>query len=478
MGPDTGKASQPSRQNFKGIMLWLWEPSKAIHDAESRQQARLLSALLLALFILLSVGLVANTIWRALNEEESTYVFATVTVFILLTYALSRTRYYYAAGILALLTLSFFPFGELLAYRHYENVGTTLMWLILPLLLSTVLLKLRDQALLIAANVLGLVILAIIGPQSAFYPLLVTAALILASSGIFIVLEIYRRRIENDRQSELVKSNRELEMIRASLEDQVAERTRNAEEARAEIEKANRALEMQMWQVSGLAELAKTMRGVQTIPSLTTSIIKQVCRYAKIPVGALFMTEGDELRLTASYGYPFPTNPRPRFKFGSGLVGEAARDRQVITLRDIPDNYLPITSGLGEATPAQILASPCTYQEQVMGVMELASLEPFTASQIQFLTSAMESIASALNTARIRTKIDTLLIETQQQAEELRAQEEEQRKVYLELDRREEDLQHMEQRLQNQQTRLDAIAAELKKNTAVSQDKMGTSDDD
>jgi len=451
MGPDTENVSQPSRQNFKGIMLWLGEPSKAIHDAESHQQARLLSALLLALLILLSVGLVANTIWRTLSGEESAYVFAIATFFILLAYALSRTRYYYAAGILALLTLSFFPFGQLLAYRHYENVGTTLMWLILPLLLR---------------------------PQSAFYPLLVTAALILTSSGIFIVLEIYRRRIENDQQSELVKSNRELEMIRASLEDQVAERTRNAEEARAEIEVANRALEWQMWQVSGLAELAKTMRGVQTIPSLATSIIKQVCRYAEIPVGALFITEGDELRLTASYGYPFPTNPSPRFKFGSGLVGEAARNRQVITLRYIPDNYLPITSGLGEMTPAQILAAPCTYQEQVVGVMELASLEPLTASQIQFLTSAMESIASALNTAQIRGKIDTLLIETQQQAEELQAQEEEQRKVYLELDRREADLQHIEQRLQEQQTRLDAMTAELKKNTAVSLDKMGASDDD
>jgi hypothetical protein len=153
---------------------------------------------------------------------------------------------------------------------------------------------------------------------------------------------------------------------------------------------------------------------------------------------------------------------------GSGLVGEAARNQQVITLRDIPEHYLPITSGLGEVTPAQIIAAPCVYQDHVVGVMELATLYPFTTKQIQFITSALEPIASALDTSKIRSRIDELLIESQQQAEELKTQEEEQRKSHLEFTQRETALKHKAQQLEEQQTELEAIAAEIKRNQAAS----------
>jgi hypothetical protein len=159
-------------------------------------------------------------------------------------------------------------------------------------------------------------------------------------------------------------------------------------------------------------------------------------------------------------------------------VGEAARDQQVITLRDIPENYLPITSGLGEVTPAQIVAVPCTYQDRVVGVMELASMEPFTTAQIQFLTSAMESIANSLNTAKIRARIDELLIETQQQTEELQAQEEELRRGNIELDQREVILLHKEQQLQKLQSKLEAMTAEMKDINAAPLDITEASDAD
>jgi putative methionine-R-sulfoxide reductase with GAF domain len=479
MGPETENVSQPPPQNEKMNWSWSWlvEPSRAIHDPENCQRARLQSTLLLVLFILLAAGLTAVTIQRTQNGEGNTNIFVITTVSILFAYGLSRTRYYYAAGILALLASSFLPFGEILAYHQYGNVGITLMWLILPMLLGTVLLRLRDQMLLVGIDVLGLMLLALTGPQSAYYSLMVIGGLILSTSGLLIVIEIYRRRLECNRQSELLKSNQELESIRKSLRDEVAERTRNAEEAQAQAEAATRTLEAQMWQVSGLAELAKVMRGVQTIPTLAASIMQLVCSHAEIPVGALFISEGDVLFLAGSYAYPFPTTPSPRFRIGSGLVGEAARDRQAISLRDIPEHYLPITSGLGEETPAQILAIPCIYQEQVVGVMELASLEPFTPAQIQFLTSATESIASALQTAQIRYRVDALLVETQQQAEELRTQEEAQRKTNFELDQREAELQLIEQQLTEQQSKLDAMTTHYKESTEVVQNKKVVSDD-
>ncbi|TFG66088.1 MAG: GAF domain-containing protein, partial [Anaerolineales bacterium] len=183
-------------------------------------------------------------------------------------------------------------------------------------------------------------------------------------------------------------------------------------------------------------------------------------------------------RLVGCYAYPFPTSPPPRFRLGSGLVGEAAKERKVITMRDIPDNYLSITSGLGEATPAQIVAVPCIYQEQVIGVMELASLEPFTTAQIHFITASMEFIASALNAAQIRTIIDALLIDTRHQTEDLLIQKEEQQQAVSELKQREADLLGREKRLREQQTKLDAKTAASKGSGSAVQGKMEASDAD
>ena len=478
MEPAMDIISQPSLRNSTGLWFRLVEPSIAVRNSENRRQARFISGLILVLIVFQSIGLISTAIQRATEGAGDGYVFAMACLLQLISYVLSRTRYYYIAGILALLTSSLLPFGEAFLYRRYENFAVTLMWLILPLIPATFLFRFYDLILLVVIDIIGLVVLSVIGPQSVHYVLLLIGSMVFTTSGILFTLEIYRRRIEKERQSELVKSNQELETIRSSLEDQVAERTRSAEEAKAKVEEVNRALEMQMWQVSGLAELATVMRGLQNIEDLASSIIRQVCRYTEIPVGALFIAESDELYLAGSYAYPFVKNPNPRFRFGSGLVGEAALDQQVITLRDIPEHYLPITSGLGEVPPAQIVAVPCLYENHVVGVMELASMEPFTTAQTQFLTSAMESIASALNTAQIRGAIDELLIETQQQAEELRAQEEEQLRGSIELDQREAALRHKEQQLQEQRSKLEAIATEMKGYNAASQGKVEASDDD
>ncbi|MDF1512424.1 MAG: GAF domain-containing protein [Anaerolineae bacterium] len=431
------------QDNAQGILKWLFSPLPSLSGEEQHQQARLSSTLFLVISILLSIGLVVSTIWPEPGGYELPYVFAVATLCMLVAYGLSRTRYY-SASLLALLTLSIFPFGELAAYRRFENAVTILMWLILPLILSTVLLKLRDQILLALIDVAGILILTFIGPQSIQRQLLLVSALLLSAFSLLAVLYKYRRRLELEREFALINTNQELQAVRASLEAQVAERTRSAEEARAEAEAANQALETQMWQTIGQAALTKVIRDVQTIPDLSADIVRKVCQYADIAVGALFLTEGETLRLVGSYAYPFITDPSPRYQIGSGLVGEAAHDKQTMSLRDIPENYLPVTSGLGEIAPAQILAVPCLYQNQVVGVLELASLVPFSNMQIQFITTAAEMIASACYSTRNQT---------QQQANDLQREKEELLLARADLTRREDTLLRKEQAFQAQQQR-------------------------
>ncbi|MBN2002505.1 MAG: hypothetical protein JXA21_04045, partial [Anaerolineae bacterium] len=107
------------------------------------------------------------------------------------------------------------------------------------------------------------------------------------------------------RRSEAVLSenNRELDAIRLGLEDQVTERTRNLETARQETEAANRALQAQMWQISGLAQLGDVMRGEQDLPTLSANVIQHLCRYADAAIGALYVRNDAILRQTGSYAY-------------------------------------------------------------------------------------------------------------------------------------------------------------------------------
>ena len=93
-------------------------------------------------------------------------------------------------------------------------------------------------------------------------------------------------------EHELAESNRELQTIRNSLEDQVTERTRSVEQARQAAEAANRALQAQMWQIAGQAELGEVMRGEQPLDTLAANIIQQLCKYLGAPVGALYLSGG------------------------------------------------------------------------------------------------------------------------------------------------------------------------------------------
>ena len=224
------------------------------------------------------------------------------------------------------------------------------------------------------------------------------------------------------RKAALIKSNQELQAIRDSLEQQVSERTRTAEEAREAAEAANRALEEQMWHVAGQDQLSETMRGDLDIPTLAARVIQQLCRYLDAQAGALFILRDDVLDLAGQYA--LPKGYDQRFLLGEGLVGQTAQDRQRRQLHDVPDCTFALATGLGEVTLRHLLFEPFIYEGQVGGV-ELGKLTPFTPAEVTFVEQAARRIALAFHIAQSRARIDALLTETQAQEEELRAINEE-----------------------------------------------------
>lgn len=268
-------------------------------------------------------------------------------------------------------------------------------------------------------------------------------------------------------ERELAQSNRALAAVRASLAEQVMERTHNLELAHQEVAAVNETLQTQIWQTQGLADLSERLRGEQETPALARHVVHFLCEYLEAQVGTLFLVAGDCLQLMGSYAYQRRKHAKNQFHFGEGLIGQAALEQQPIVLTEVPPEYLPIGSGLGTAVPRNILVLPFLYENQVIGVIELGTLQPFTPTQMSFLQTALNSIAIAFYTMQAHARVHELLAETQQQAAELQVQEEELRAANEELEAQTESLRLSEARLRQQQAELETANAELEESTSA-----------
>lgn len=238
-------------------------------------------------------------------------------------------------------------------------------------------------------------------------PRMVILIFMIAFSGVLIYLAIdnLAAGIARLRQNEQILSakNQELEDIRISLEDQVLERTRRAETARHETEKAHADLQLQMWQIAGQEQLSAILRSEQDLTRLGDRVLSLICRYLDLPFGALF-TRSDPACAGGwnfSGGYACrPGDQTPAyFRVGEGLVGQAAKEKRTITVESISPSQIQICSGLGATLPRYLLLLPLLHGEQAIGVIELAGMTAFTAEQIKFLNHSAESIAITLHTA-------------------------------------------------------------------------------
>jgi methyl-accepting chemotaxis protein len=173
----------------------------------------------------------------------------------------------------------------------------------------------------------------------------------------------------------------------------------------------------QDWLKTGQTLLNEQMRGEQEVITLAKNIITFLTSYVEAQVGVFYLwdtvREGNReishLKLVASYAYTHRKGLPTEFQLGEGLIGQAALEQQIILVTDVPDDYIHIESGLGEAVPQNILVMPFLYENTVKGVIELGSFHTMTEVQLEFLKQVMLNIGIAVNTAESRTKMQALL---------------------------------------------------------------------
>jgi HAMP domain-containing protein/GAF domain-containing protein len=231
----------------------------------------------------------------------------------------------------------------------------------------------------------------------------------------------------------------------------------------------------QDWLNSNLARFSGMLQGQRDLRQVSRLIMSELTPLVGAHHGAFYMAdtaEPDEekvtFRLIATYGYKERKSVSNAFRVGEALVGQAALERKAILVAEAPDDYIRITSGLGEAAPASIVVLPVLFEDQVMAVIEIASFGRFGTIHQTFLDQLTESIGVVLNTIIATMRTEQLLQqsqgltqELQAQSEELQAQQEELRRSNAELEQQAATLKASEELLQTQQEELQQTNEEL-----------------
>jgi signal transduction histidine kinase/HAMP domain-containing protein/CheY-like chemotaxis protein len=227
--------------------------------------------------------------------------------------------------------------------------------------------------------------------------------------------------------------------ISVEAQGEMAELKDNVNQMIANLRETTQRNAEQDWLKSNLASISGMLQGQRDLAAVTQMIMSEVTPTVNAQHGAFFLAEpaadaGSELVLVAFYGYtPRAGETRDRFQIGEGLVGQAAFERKTISLNDVPPGYIKVGSGLGEAPPADILVMPVLFEDQVLGVIELASLRPFSDVNRDFLERITETIGVVLNTIRANMRTEELLEQSQGLTQELQKQSEELRNTNDEL---------------------------------------------
>ncbi len=233
-----------------------------------------------------------------------------------------------------------------------------------------------------------------------------------------------------------------------------------------------RIRQAQAWIRSGQMGLSEQMQGDQTLDKLGSNLLGFLAGFVEAQVGAVYIAEAGQYRRFAAYAIPADRSVET-VRSGEGLVGQAAKDKRALRVRDVPDDYLPISSAIGKGTPNELVVVPASIDGVVQAVVELGFFGATNSDQRELLSRVSESIAVAVRAAKDRQRLEELLQETQQQAEELHAGAEELRVSNEELEEQGRALRESQAHLEVQQSELEQINPRLEEQAQLLEHQKG-----
>ena len=228
------------------------------------------------------------------------------------------------------------------------------------------------------------------------------------------------------------------------------------------MQEVKTADEQRNWTNEGLSYLGEILRKETNPERLSDKILTELIKYINANQGMLFIVnDNDEknpfLELKSTYAFNRKKYLGRQVKPGEGLAGQAWLEAETIYLKEIPEEYVKIRSGLGGANPANILVVPLKNESSVQGMLEIASFHEFEPHQIAFVEKMAESIAITFASTKVAEKTQKLLEETTAMTEQLQSQEEEMRQNMEELQTTQEEMYRSQREVSQREATLTAL---------------------
>jgi HAMP domain-containing protein/signal transduction histidine kinase/CheY-like chemotaxis protein len=221
------------------------------------------------------------------------------------------------------------------------------------------------------------------------------------------------------------------QMIRVEAKGEVEELKDTINQMIANLKQTTLRNQEQDWLKSNLAKFTQMLQGQKDLNTVTRRILSELAQVVNAQKGMFYILEQDEnfknqkLKLFAAYAFGDEVKTSREFALGEGLVGQCALEKERILLSNVPKNYIKIGSGLGKASPVNLIVLPVLFEKEIKAVIELASFDTFSETHLDFLSQLTESIGIVLNTIEANTRTEGLLEQSQSLADELRRTNEE-----------------------------------------------------
>ncbi len=304
----------------------------------------------------------------------------------------------------------------------------------------------------------------------AFFPVLIFA--ILVPVGVYYACSIISNQLKQKQQiidqeeermqqihkftQELIHDNLEVDFTRLGDDDHIGNSLISLRDTLRVNRENNLKLkaeeEQRTWTAEGLARISTILRNILHDPEqLAFNVIKELTKYVNAIQGGFYKLDDSNSQnrffdLVAFFAYDRRKFTDQQIRWGDGLIGTCAMERKPIHLKSLPENYINVTSGLGEANPDSLLIVPMLFEDKLYGVLEFATFNKFEAKHISLIEQAAESIASTLAAVNSSMTTSRLLEESRTQTQALTSHEEEMRQNMEELQATQEEASRQTER--------------------------------
>ncbi len=232
----------------------------------------------------------------------------------------------------------------------------------------------------------------------------------------------------------------------------LVEMQKNLIKARKEEEKRIVEEKKRIWANEGLALFGEILhRNSSNQQILVDELIRHFVKYLGANQGAIYLLNDNDsekyLELVSAYAWDRKKLIEKKIYIGEGLVGACFHENQTTYMTKVPNDYIKITSGLGDATPTALVLVPLKHESGTQGVLELASFNPFEDYQIEFLERVCQNVANTLSVVKINERTKYLLEKSNEQTKQMQTQEEEMRQNMEELLATQEEMARKEREM-------------------------------